>query len=164
MKMHVHLSVAAALALTGCASTPRAFSPVLAGGEASPAYEAAFARCAQEVAAGRRSSFRTGRSGSALGGLAVGAAAGVAAAGSAASGMGMLGGVAAGAGLTAGALVVAPLAIYGISRAQRARKEAEIKTAMAACLAEEGHVVSDWTPAAPDAPLRSPTIAAPPDA
>lgn len=160
MKMRIHLAVAAALTVTGCASTPRPFSPVLTG-DATPAWEAAFAQCSRDVAEGRRSSFRAGRGGSALGGLAVGGAAGVAAAGSAASGMGMLGGVAAGAGLAAGMVLIAPLAIYGVSRAQRARKEAEIKTAMTACLAEEGYVVTDWMPAAPDASLRSPTAATP---
>jgi hypothetical protein len=135
----------AALALAGCASTPRGFSPVMAQIPADQAaFEAAFNLCSTEVAAGRRDSFRSGRGGSAAGGMAIGGVAALATGASAASGAGMLTGVVAGAGLAIGLVVFAPLAMIGVSRVQRANKEREIKNAMTACLAEEGYVVDDW--------------------
>jgi len=152
-----------ALFASGCASTPRGFTPVLAAEPTDTAsYGAAFDQCSAEVAAGRRENFREGRSGSALGGAALGGAAALATGASAASGAGMLAGAAAGAGLAIGFAVFAPLAVYGVSRAQRAAKEREIKTAMSACLAEEGYAVSDWRLAArEEGGRRTPTQAAP---
>ena len=139
------VTVIAALALAGCASTPRGFAPVLTQPPADQAaFEAAFNICSAEVAAGRRNSFRSGRGGSAAGGMAIGGAAALATGASAASGAGMLAGTAAGAGLAIGLVVFAPLAIFGVSRLQRASKEREIKNAMTACLAEEGYVVDEW--------------------
>lgn len=139
------VAVIAALALAGCASTPRGFSPVMAQSPADQAaFEAAFNLCSSEVAAGRRDSFRSGRGGSAAGGMAIGGVAALATGASAASGAGMLTGVVAGAGLAVGLVVFAPLAMFGVSRVQRANKEREIKNAMTACLAEEGYVVDDW--------------------
>lgn len=163
MRTTTCIGVAIALCLQGCASTPRAFEPRIDSAPADvTAYEAAFAQCSDEVAAGRRSSFREGRTGSAVGGVALGATAGVVAAGSAASGAGMLGGVAAGAGLVTGFVLIAPLAIYGLSRVQRANKEREIQEAMTACLGEEGYVVTDWVRAEDGSTApRSPTTAAP---
>ena len=163
MRKTTCIAVAIALCLPGCASTPRAFEPRIASTPTDvAAYEAAFAQCSNEVAAGRRSSFREGRTGSAVGGVALGATAGAVAAGSAASGAGMLGGVAAGAGLLTGFVLIAPFAIYGLSRVQRANKEREIQGAMTACLGEEGYVVTEWVrPEAGSVAPRSPTIAAP---
>lgn len=144
---------AAALAviatLTGCASHPRGFSPVMAHAPADQAaFDMAFNVCSGEVAAGRRESFRSGRGGSAAGGMAVGGAAafavGASAAASGAAGGGALAATAGGIGLAAGLVLLAPLAIYGVSRIQRANKEREIQTAMNTCLAEEGYVVADW--------------------
>ena len=157
------IAVVAALALAGCASTPRGFSPVMAQTPADQAaFEAAFNLCSTEVAAGRRDSFRSGRGGSAAGGLAIGGAAAMATGASAASGAGMLAGTAAGAGLVIGLVVFAPLAIFGVSRLQRANKEREIKRAMTACLAEEGYVVDDWrVPPRGATGLASPTSPAP---
>ncbi|HZV83670.1 MAG TPA: hypothetical protein VFF48_01675 [Brevundimonas sp.] len=162
MKTVTCVGVAMALCLQGCASTPRAFEPRIAAAPADlAAYEAAFVQCSNEVAAGRRSSFRSGRGGSAAGGVAVAGAVGVVTAGSAASGAGMLAGAAAGAGLLVGFALAAPFAFYGLSRVQRARKEAEIKDAMTLCLAEEGHVVTDWVrPEAGSTGMRSPTAPA----
>lgn len=139
------VALVAAATLTGCASHPRGFSPVMALAPADQAaFETAFNVCSAEVAAGRRDSFRSGRGGSAAGGLAIGGAAAVATGASAASGAGMLAGTAAGAGLVIGMVVFAPLAVVGVSYVQRANKEREIKTAMTACLAEEGYIVDDW--------------------
>lgn len=163
MRTAACIVAATALCLQGCASTPRAFEPRIAPPPADVAvYEAAFAQCSADVASGRRSSFRDGRATSGFGGAAIGGVAGVAAAGSAASGGGMLAGVAAGAGLMAGLIIVTPLAIYGLSRSERARKEREIQEAMTACLAEEGYVVTGWVRATEGGTgLRSPTTATP---
>ena len=155
--------------LTGCASHPRGFSPVMVQAPADQAmFETAFNVCSGEVAAGRRESFRSGRGGSAAGGMAVGGAAALAVGASAAAGAGAgLGGgamaaTAGGLGLAAGLVVLAPLAFYGISRIQRANKEREIQTAMSTCLAEEGYVIDDWRVVRGDAAgLASPTRAAP---
>jgi len=141
----VTVLVATAIGLSGCASTPRGFKPMMTTPPPDQAaFESAFNQCSAEVAAGRRQSFRSGRGGSAAGGLAIGGAAALATGASAASGAGMLAGVAGAAGLAAGLIVFAPLAVFGVSRMQRAAKEREIKTAMATCLAEEGYVVGDW--------------------
>ena len=132
-------------ALAACASTPRGFVPVMSvAPEDAAAFQTAFDVCSAEVAAGRRENFREGRGGLAAGGLAIGGAAALVTGASAASGAGMLAGVAGGVGLTAGLIVFAPLAMFGVSRMQRARKEREITAAMSACLAEEGYVVDDW--------------------
>lgn len=138
-------ALAVAAALAGCSSTPRGFMPVMATPPADQAaFEAAFNQCSLDVANGRRSSFRAGRGGSAAGGLAIGGVAALATGASAASGAGMLAGAAGAAGLAVGLVVFAPIAIFGVSRMQRAAKEREIKTAMTTCLAEEGHAVSEW--------------------
>lgn len=139
------VAVIAALALAGCASTPRGFSPVMAQTPADQAaFEAAFNTCSAEVASGRRESFRSGRGGSAAGGMAIGGAAALATGATAAQSAGMLAGTAAGIGLMTGLILVAPLAIFGVSRIQQANKEREIKNAMTACLAEDGYVVDHW--------------------
>lgn len=137
------LAIAAVLA--GCASHPRGFSPVMVQAPADQAaFEAAFDVCSQQVADGRRDSFRSGRGGSALVGGAIGGTAAVATTGSAVAGTGLLGAAAAGPILAATAVVFAPVAIYGVSRVQRANKEREIRDAMTACLAEDGYQVTDW--------------------
>lgn len=153
------LFTAAALGASACSTVPRAYSPIMSiAPEDAAAFEAAFAQCSEEVRAGRTENFREGRGGAVGGGAAVGTAAGVVAAGSAASGAGMLGGVAAGAGFVAGALIIAPVAIVGLSAAKRAHNERVVREAMTRCLAEEGYVVSDWRLARPeDVGPRSPT-------
>jgi hypothetical protein len=146
MKLHTRLvALSAILGVAGCASTPRGFSPLVSPPPTDQAaFETAFETCSSEVAAGRRDSFRAGRGGSAAGGMAIGGAAGLATGASAASGAGMMAGAAGAAGLAVGLVVFAPLAFYGVSRVQRANKEREIQTAMAACLAEEGYVITGW--------------------
>jgi hypothetical protein len=156
-------AVAILATLTGCASHPRGFSPVMTHAPADQAaFETAFNVCSGEVAAGRRESFRSGRGGSAAGGLAVGGVAAVATVGSAVSGAGALAGLVAGPALAIGAAVFVPLGLYGVSLMQRANKEREIQTAMNTCLAEEGYVVDDWQVMRDGAGgLTSPTRAAP---
>lgn len=153
--------LAIAVVLAGCASNPRGFSPVMAQAPVDrPAFEAAFNVCSQQVAEGRRDSFRAGRTGSSLGGAAIGGAAAAATGASAAAGAGLLAAPAAAAGLAIGAVVFAPIAIYGVSRVQRANKEREIRNAMTACLAEDGYQVADWRlargePTGPTSPTRA---------
>lgn len=156
-------AVALIATLTGCASHPRGFSPVMTHAPVDQAmFEVAFNVCSGEVASGRRASFRSGRGGSAAGGLAVGGVAAVATAGTAMAGTGLMASAAAAAGLTIGMAVFAPLAIYGVSRVQRANKEREIQTAMSTCLAEEGYVIDDWRVVRDEAGgMASPTRAAP---
>jgi hypothetical protein len=155
------LCLAITAVLAGCASNPRGFSPVMAQAPGDQAaFEAAFATCSQQVAEGRRDSFRAGRTGSAAGGAAIGGVAAVAYAGSAVSGAGALAGVVAGPALVLGAVVFAPVAIFGVSRVQRANKEREIRNAMTACLAEDGYHVADWRlvrgePVGPTSPTRA---------
>jgi len=155
--------VSLALGVAGCASTPRGFSPIVRPPPVDQAaFDAAFNQCAADVAAGRRENFRSGRTGSALGGAAVAGGAGVALGASAASGAGMLSGTAAGVGLLTGLILVAPLGFYGVSRIQRANKEREIRDAMTACLHEEGYEVADWRLLRRgETGLSSPTRAAP---
>lgn len=135
---------ASAVLVTGCASTPRSFAPVLA---AAPADDGTFrqvlASC-QEIAAqsgGRRS----GRLASAGAGIAGGA--GAAAAGTAATaGTYSSYGAAAAAG---GAVIVAvPIiglaAAWGLARINRGNKERRINQATQDCLATEGYAVTSW--------------------
>jgi len=161
------VALIAAASMTGCASHPRGFAPVMSVVPTDQAaFETAFNVCSAEVAAGRRESFRSGRGGSAAGGMAIGGAAAIATGASAASGAGMMAGAAAGAGLVIGLAVFAPLAVVGVSYIQRANKEREIKTAMTACLAEEGYVIDDWRvpergATGPASPTRSAAVAEP---
>lgn len=149
--------------LCACASTPRGYAPIVTVPPADQAaFDGAFDVCSAEVAAGRRENFRDGRGGATAGGLAIGGVAALATGASAASGAGMMAGVAGGVGLAAGMVVFAPLAIVGLSRMERARKEREITEAMTLCLSEEGYVVDDWRRLAPGEQARSsPTQAAP---
>lgn len=161
--MRIRTSVAVlaiAAVLTGCASNPRGFSPVMASAPANQAaFEVAFNVCSQQVAEGRRSSFRSGREASATAGIVVGGAA-AATSGAVASGAGALGAVAGSISAAATLAVVAPLAIVGMSMAQRANKERQIRNAMTTCLAEDGYQVSDWElvrgePTGPTSPTRA---------
>lgn len=137
--------VASAAMLAGCASNPRAYSPVMASPPADgAAFEAAFHQCSADVAAGQRANFTEGRTSSAVGGAAIGGVAAVATGASAASGAGMLAGAAGAAGLAVGAVIFAPLAVWGVSRARRAHNERVVRDAMSLCLAEHGYEVQDW--------------------
>jgi len=131
------------LAVAGCSTTPREFTPVLADpAQSGSGYVSAVEGCTVLVDAGIRSNF--GNQG--LGTAAVGTAA--------AYGTGAV--VFAGAGSTlAGALgaasvavvampVVGILAGMGYSRRVRAGREREIQTAMTTCLTESGYQVERW--------------------
>jgi hypothetical protein len=58
----------------------------------------------------------------------------------------MVGGMAAAAAGAATMVLIAPVAMVGISRMVRASKEREIKAAMSTCLAEHGYEVGAWEP------------------
>lgn len=144
-KMRVATAVAVLALVGACASAPRGFSPLLSATPAdAAAFRTAFDACAAMVAEGRQDNFGDGRATSGAGGAAIGGAAAVATGASAASGAGMLAGAAAGAGLAIGMVVFAPLAVFGVSRAQRAAKERRIKAAMETCLRERGFEVTGW--------------------
>ena len=134
--------LAVALAVQGCSSRPRAFSPMLATPPASTAeLDAAAAECSRLLVAGKLD--KDGRLASAGGAAATGA--GVAVAGTTTavaiagySGLAVLGAT----------VVLLPFAIvggaWGTARMKRAKKEAAIKAAMAGCLNERGYQVVGW--------------------
>lgn len=132
----------AGLALEGCSSKPREFSPQLAAAPTSESqFDAAYAQCQQMYAAGQLDS--NGRAKSAA--VGVGAGAGTAAIGGAtAAAVGGWGGVA----LASATVVLLPFAIvggaWGMSRAKRAKKEHAIKAALQGCLHEHGYEVAEW--------------------
>jgi hypothetical protein len=135
---------ASAVLVTGCASRPRSFAPVLAAAPVDAgAYEQVLANC-QEIAA-QNGGRRSGRLASAGAGIAGGA--GAAAVGTAATaGTYSSYGAAAAAG---GAVIVAvPIiglaAAWGLSRINRGNKERRINQAAQDCLATQGYAVTSW--------------------
>ena len=143
----------AGVAVQGCSSRPREFTPQLTAAAASQAaFDAAYAECQTLFVAGKLDA--SGRSGSG----AVGAAAGVA---TAAVGTGTAVAVGGYAGLAAmsATVVLLPFAIlggaWGMSKMKRSKKERAIKTALGGCLAERGYQVAGWSKA-----VRKPTIVA----
>jgi hypothetical protein len=140
-------ALAGAVLLAGCSTAPRAFTPTLAAAPSGPGleqFDADLADCNAQVASGRRSGFAGGRGSSVAAGTAVGLGAGLATGASAAAGGGMMAGAAGAAGLAAGFLVAAPIAMVAVSRSVRVRKEREIQAATTLCLEERGYVVTDW--------------------
>ena len=133
------------LALEGCSSRPREFSPQLAIAPANPSqFDAAYAQCQHMLAAGQLDS--NGRATSAVAGA--GAGMGTAALGGAtAAAVGGWSGVA----LASATIVLLPFAVlggaWGMSRAKRAKKEHAIKTALQGCLHDRGYEVAAWTKA-----------------
>ena len=136
------ISAVAALCLTSaCVSAPRPYSPTLqVAATDQTAFESAFRLCADEVAAGKRSNFRSSRAANVTGVVVVVGGTQMVVGGASAISLG--GGGIALAGL--GLVVLTPVALYGLSRAKRARNEKVIKAAMTACLAEEGYAVTEW--------------------
>lgn len=132
----------AGLALEGCSSRPREFSPQLAMAPTNQSqFDADYAQCQQMLAAGQLDS--NGRAVSAAAG--VGAGAGTAALGGAtAAAVGGWSGVA----LASATVVLLPFAVlggaWGMSRAKRAKKEHAIKTALQGCLHDRGYEVAEW--------------------
>lgn len=149
---------ASAVLVTGCASTPRSFAPVLA---AAPADEGNFqqvlASC-REIAV-QSNGRRSGRLASAGAGVAGGA--GAAAVGTAATaGTYSSYGAAAAAG---GAVIVAvPIfglaAAWGLARINRGNNERRINQAAQDCLATEGYAVTSWERAGDRQPTDEPVV------
>jgi hypothetical protein len=141
--------IAAGVLLSSCSSRPREFTARLAALPADQAkYDTDYERCRTLVASGKRSNFAGGRGASAAAGAA-GAAAGVGLGAAALGGTyATYGAAAAAAGAT---LVLAPVvgiaAAVGMAKHKRAKKEREIKTAMALCLSESGYEVASWAKA-----------------
>lgn len=136
------IGIAITLCFTSaCVSAPRPYGPQLQPPAADQvAFEQAFRLCADDVAAGKRSNFQASRAATATGIIGTVGGAQMVAGGASALSIGGAGVAVAGLGV----LMLTPVAIYGLSRAKRARAEKEIKQAMSACLAEDGYVVADW--------------------
>lgn len=135
----MHRETLIALALTsvlvsGCSTTPRAFTPQLAAAPADSAiYQQVLADChlASASLGGKRYATKvaTGAGTAAVGGAtASGAAWGASAA------------------VAGAALVAVPVlgVVWGISRIERGKKEARIKSAEEDCLAQQGYTVAGW--------------------
>ncbi|MCJ2179943.1 hypothetical protein [Novosphingobium album (ex Hu et al. 2023)] len=127
------IALSAVLA-SGCSSTPRTFTPQLtAAPDDSAAYEEALATCQQQsVVLGRgRTTDR----------IANGA-------GTATAGGMVAGGASYGAAAVAGAVAVVAVpvmgVVWGITRANRSKKERRIKEASGRCLMEQGYTVASW--------------------
>ena len=138
------MAVAGALALQGCSSRPRDFTPVLAASPADQAaFDVAYAECRRLMAEGKLDS--GGRLASAGTGAATGATA-----------MGVGGAAAVAAGGYTGLAVVAatgvllPFAVIGgawtMAKAKKTKKEQAIQQAAAGCLTERGYPVVGWDP------------------
>lgn len=148
------MSLAVALALQGCSSRPRQFTPELAAAPTDRReFDSAFATCTQLLAEGKLTS--EGR----LASGAVGAAAGattLAVGSAAASGAGLYGGMAV-AGATLVALpFVAVFGAWGLAKSKKKKKERAIQAATAGCLEERGYKVTGWTRAKGTRPVSKP--------
>jgi hypothetical protein len=136
------LLVIAAVTVTSCSSRPREFTAEL---KAPAADEAQFAQthetCRVQVAQGKRSGFG-GQLASGAAGTAAAVGTGAAIVGSA--GPGMFAGAAAGAMAVMVMPVVGIGAAWGLAKAKKAKKERDVKQAMALCLSENGYAVDDW--------------------
>jgi|KBSMisStaDraftv2_1062788.scaffolds.fasta_scaffold129706_2 hypothetical protein len=131
------------LALEGCSSRPREFTPNLAAAPDSQAlFDATYANCHQLLVDGKLNS--SGRGGSAAAGAAAGAGT-AAIGGTAAAAAGGYAGLAA----ASATIILLPVAIvggaWGMSKMKRAKKERAIKTAMEGCLRERGYEVAGWS-------------------
>lgn len=134
--------LAGSLIVSGCSSTPRSYSPMLAVPPADQrAFDKATADCSALLVAGKLD--RDGRLASAGVGVAAGAATMAAGAG-AATAAGLAGGMA----IASATVVLIPFAIIGgavgMSKIKRGNREQAIKTAMTGCLKERGYEVSAW--------------------
>lgn len=140
-------ALAASVALEGCSSRPREFSPTLAPPQAGQAtvdraaLDQAYATCRQLLVEGKLD--QNGRLASAGAGAAASGAAMAVGTASAAAVAGY-GGLA----VLGATIVLLPFAVVGgavgMAKLKRARKEKAIHTVMAGCLAERGYIVAGW--------------------
>ena len=131
------------VALQGCSSRPREFTPMLAAPPVSQSeFDAAYAECHQLLVAGKLDA--SGRTASGAAGVAVGAGTAVAG-GTAAAAVGGYAGLAA----ASATIVLLPFAAlggaWGMARMKRAKKERAIKMALEGCLQERGYRVASWS-------------------
>lgn len=141
-------AVCMGLLAAGCASTPRAYTASIAARDAAApadpaAAEAVLNKCKVMVAEGRRSDFAD-----TVASTGVGLAAGTGTVAYVAPAIIYASATAAWA-LLGAATGVGAVAAYGVSRAARAKKEREIKTALEQCLGEHGYRVNTWELLAP---------------
>jgi len=134
--------LAASVAVQGCSSRPREFTPTLAAAPADQAaFDTAYAACSQLLVDGKLT--RDGRLASAGAGAAAGGTAAVLGGATAAAVAGY-GGLA----VASATIVLLPFVVVGgavgMAKAKRAKKEKAIRTAMTGCLAERGYYVSEW--------------------
>jgi hypothetical protein len=149
---------ASAVLVTGCASTPRSFAPVLAAAPADTgAYEQVLASC-QEIAAqsGGRRSGRLASAGAGIVGGAGAAAVGTAATAGTYSSYGAA--AAAGGALIVAVPIIGLAAAWGLSRINRGNKERRINQAAQDCLATEGYAVTSWERVRDRQPVDEPVV------
>jgi hypothetical protein len=137
--------VAASVAVQGCSSRPREFTPTLAAAPVDQAaFDTAYATCVQLLADGKLD--QNGRLASAGAGAAAGGTAAVVGGATAAAVAGY-GGLA----VMSATIVLLPFAVVGgaigMAKMKRAKKEKVIRTAMNGCLAERGYAVTQWVKA-----------------
>ena len=159
MRSAVMIAVGTAVALSGCSSRPREFTPTLSPMAADQAaFDKDYAECGRLLVEGKLDS--SGRAASAGAGAATGA--GVAVAGGALASSTI---PAAGAALASATVILLPFAViggaWGMARMKRAKKEKAIKTAMGGCLAERGYQVTSWVKADNKADIKAQAKAAP---
>jgi hypothetical protein len=139
------IALVAVVALVGCSSRPREFTPTLAAPAADQAaYLATYESCRIAAASGKRS-IGTSANAGATATMAT-AAAGTAAATTAGgyAGLAVL-------GATVVALpVVGVLGAWGMAKKKKLKKEGKVKDNTAACLGENGYQVAGWQQASGD--------------
>ncbi|MDP8917134.1 MAG: hypothetical protein M3M95_08035 [Pseudomonadota bacterium] len=136
-------AVCIGLLASGCASTPRPYTASIAPRDAAAAADPAAAeavlnKCKVLVAEGRRSDFA-----STAASAGVGLAAGTGTVAYVAPAI-IYASAGAAWALLGAATGVGAAAAYGVSRAARANKEREIKSATEQCLGEHGYRVTGW--------------------
>jgi len=130
------------LALPGCSSRPREFSPVLAAAPADQAkYEQDVAECGQLLADGKLTT--DGRLASAGAGAAATATTAVAGA-AAASSAGLFGGMAIASATVVALPFVALAGAWGMAKIKRTKKEKAVQAAIGGCLQQRGYTITDW--------------------
>jgi hypothetical protein len=133
----------AVLSLTACSSRPREFIATPAAVPTDQAkYLADHETCRVLVAQGVRSGFGA-RMASGGAGVAAGVGLTAAAVGGAASSS-LAGAAAAASAATVMLPVFGIAAAWGVAKAQKAKKERELKKAMSDCLDEQGYTVGEW--------------------
>ena len=136
-------TVIAGLALEGCSSRPREFTPTLVAPASDVSiFNADYASCRELFAQGKLDS--SGRLASGAAGMAAGASA-AALGTAAATSAGLYGG---GVAIASATIVLIPFAVVGgaigMAKRKRHRKEVTAQRAMNGCLAERGHPVAGW--------------------